>query len=184
MYTHVPRYAVHELPEPGRVNREPRSAPPSSPPALHTSLPCVLPKVSAGLVPRLLTLLPQMERLAKGAGCTPYPPAHPLAPQCNDADHYAPAFWPERLAVQDQASSGWASGLDLSEVLAANGGGGGGGGHVRGLRGGSEAEGSGGLGKGGRPAGAAAKKRRSNFRVVVATEDPAVEALLEEYDVS
>ena len=121
-----------------------------------------------------------MERLAKGSGCTPLPPSHPLAPQCNDADHYPPAFWPERLEIRGQSSSGLvAPGLDLSEVLGAIGGGGGGG-YVRGLRGGSEGKNLG-------PADAAAeggRGRRSNLRVVVATEDPEVEALLGEYDVS
>eukprot|EP00752_Nemacystus_decipiens_P008487 g7584.t1 len=139
--------------------------------------------VSAGLVPRLLTLLPQMERLAKGSGCTTLPPSNPLAPRCNDADHYPPAFWPERLEIRGQASSGWAPGLDLSEVLGASADG-----FVRSLRGGGgEAGRGGGLGKSGRHSDAAAAAagggRRGNFRVVVATEDPEVEALLEDYDV-
>lgn len=130
-------------------------------------------QVSAGLVPRLLTLLPQLEKLAKGAGCTSHPPSHPQAPQCTDADHYAPAFWPERLFVRGEPSSGWAFDVDVGGPVDDVGGGGGvnvkvGGG----LRGGGPAEGSGEGGRG------------SNLRVVVATEDPSVETLLEEYDVS
>ncbi|CAM9851446.1 unnamed protein product, partial [Ectocarpus fasciculatus] len=130
--------------------------------------------VSAGLVPRLKTLLPQMEKLAKGSGCTPHHPSAPLAPQCNDADHYAPAFWPETLAIRGQSPSEWSFGLDYSEILEGEAAGGG-------LRGGT-AEAGGRKGKG-HAAAAAAVKEGSNFRVVVATEDPAVEAMLENYDV-
>ncbi|CAM9678211.1 unnamed protein product [Ectocarpus sp. 4 AP-2014] len=134
--------------------------------------------VSAGLVPRLKTLLPQMEKLAKGSGCTPHHPSAPLAPQCNDADHYAPAFWPETLAIRGQSPSEWSFELDYSEILEGSPAGGG-------LRGGT-AESDGPKGKGhaaAAAAAAAAVKESSSFRVVVATEDPAVEAMLENYDV-
>ncbi|CAN0173813.1 unnamed protein product, partial [Ectocarpus sp. 12 AP-2014] len=134
--------------------------------------------VSAGLVPRLKTLLPQMEKLAKGSGCTPHHPSAPLAPQCNDADHYAPAFWPEMLAIRGQSPSEWSFGLDYPEILEGSLAGGG-------LRGGN-AESDGTKGKGhaaAAAAAAAAVEESSSFRVVVATEDPAVEAMLENYDV-
>ncbi|CAN0057895.1 unnamed protein product, partial [Ectocarpus sp. 13 AM-2016] len=137
----------------------------------------VVVPVSAGLVPRLKTLLPQMEKLAKGSGCTPHHPSAPLAPQCNDADHYAPAFWPETLAIRGQSPSEWSFGLDYSDILEGSPAGGG-------LRGGTaESDGTKGKGHAAAATVAAAVKESSSFRVVVATEDPAVEAMLENYDV-
>lgn len=124
-----------------------------------------LVQVSTGLVPRLLTLLPQMERLAKGANCNPYPPSHPLAPQCPHSDYYAPAFWPERLTRRgheereghpSESSSlynAFASMAMRNKTMR--------------LRGGA------GDGKG----------NWSNFRVVVSSDDSRVEAMLSDYDV-
>lgn len=134
------------------------------------ALPHVLPhvQVSTGLVPRLLTLLPQMERLAKGASCNPYPPSHPLAPQCQHSDYYAPAFWPERLTRRGygegegppfESSPLYSAFASMTMTAMRN--------KTMRLRGGA------GDGKG----------NWSNFRVVVSSDDSRVEAMLSDYDV-
>lgn len=115
-----------------------------------------------------------MERLAKGADCAPLPPDHPLAPKCVDSEYYSPAFWPDRLprrgrqaATPSSMDTETWSRRDYATMNATE---------VESVatpslrRGGHTGQGTGSNG--------------SNFRVIVASNDPGVERLLKQYDVS
>lgn len=114
-----------------------------------------------------------MERLAKGAGCKPLQSSISLEPQCQDSDHYSPAFWPDRLSQPGHAAAATAAASTTSSVLLEDNGDIDGEGRAsQGLRGGSAGDFDGSL-----------KNRSSYIRVVVATDDPGIEELLEEYKV-
>lgn len=115
-----------------------------------------------------------MERLALGAACTPLPDSNILAPKCNDPEYYSPAFWPEKLTRKGRrASSSFSS-------PAGNGGSWSQGDHGANNRSRVATEASPrlrGRGKGG------GIGNGDDFRVIVVTDDPAVEALLTKYNV-
>lgn len=135
--------------------------------------PLLYPQVSSGLIPRLKTLMPQMERLAKGTDCTPLPDTDPLAPQCTDPENYSPAFWPERLSRKGQHTTSFGSAGDGDPQAwsrSENG--------RRKLSAGGEAavwSGQGGMRERG---------NSTNFRVIVATDSAEAEEILQQYNVS